>query len=88
MSDPILKMMHEKLYASDRAVKIYRQELFRLEDQNKKLKEEIDDLYGGKRGACFACEPCALLNIKLEKENKELKERLEYTEYNPKLGKL
>lgn len=43
-----------------------------IKEENKELKQQIEDLYSGRLGACHTCEQVAELNIKLQKENEKL----------------
>jgi len=48
-----------------------------LTQQLSEAREELSDLYGGKRGACFACEPVGELNKKITQQLSEARKELE-----------
>ena len=49
-------------------------QLTKLEEENKNLKQRLNDIKEGFEGCCYACEPVGMLNQKLEAQLKEIEE--------------
>lgn len=63
----------------------YQKKCEELEQQLKESKAEIQELYGGRLGACHTCEQVAELNIKLEQQIKEAERVINMVEDNRKM---
>ena len=69
-----INLLKEDLTIADcEYIKVIKQ-LTKLEEENKNLKQRLNDIKEGFEGCCYACEPVGMLNQELEAQLKAIEE--------------